>query len=282
MNNRRIFFTSLTFLVAISACLLPGMQTVSAPTFAPTIDSAQLEQMVAATVSVAIAETQQSLPTPTLVPTASKPTQTATPEPIKSDSALTQKNGASIFSDERAGYQVTIPEGWLAVRVDAQEYYDAWTLAEAADPNIQETLLGVKSEDANKLRLLVIDTQDGHIQSDFVTEIRFVLDEAASFNSIEDLQAIADKIPSETSALRFEVTSVQTIIAPSGIQFGMIEANSSFTNASGDLVKVYQKRIYFKTKAGVQSVIFTTLESLKESTLTDFDAMIETIKLSPQ
>lgn len=281
MNNRRIFFTSLTFLVVVTACVLPGMQTVSAPTFAPTVDSAQLEQMVAETVSAAIAETQQSLPTPTLAPV-SKPTQTVTPEPIKSDSALTQKNGASIFSDERAGYEVTLPEGWLAVRVDTQEYYDAWTLAEAADPNIQETLLGVKSEDANKLRLLVIDTQDGHIQSDFVTEIRFVLDEAASFNSIEDLQAIADKIPSETTALRFEVTSVQTIIAPSGIQFGMIEAKSLFTNVSGDLVNVYQKRIFFKAKTGVQSVAVTTLESLKESTLTDFDAMIETIKLSPQ
>ena len=281
MNNRRIFFIALAFLASITACVVPGLQPASVPTPAPTTDAGRIVTMVAETVSAAIAQTEQTRPTPTLVP-ASTPIQTATPETITSRSALTTQNGGStVFTDERAGYEITIPDGWLVVRINEQEYYDAWTLAEAADPNIQETLLGIKTEDPNAFRMLAIDTQDGHIQSEFVTDIHFIWDEQKeiSFDSIEDLQVIANEIPATPTAFRFEVTTVQIIIAPNGIQFGVIEAKSSFTNTSGDEVNMYQKQVFFKAKTGTQSIIFTTVDGLKETTLPAFDAMLETISL---
>ena len=281
MNNRRTFFIMLIFLTTIIACAVPGLPTASAPAPAPIVDTGRLETMVAETVSAAIAQTEQVRPTPTLVPV-SRSTQTATrsAEAATSGSTLTtHEDDSTIFVDERAGYEITLPDGWLAVRINEQEYYDAWTLAEAADPNIQETLLGIKTEDPNVFRLLAIDTQDGHIQSEFVTDIHFIWDEQMSFDSIEDLQTIANEIPNASTAFRFEVTSVQTIMAPNGIQFGMIEAKSSFTNASGDVVNIYQKQVFFKAKTGTQSIIFTTIDGLKETTLPAFDAMIETISL---
>ncbi|MEK7226849.1 MAG: hypothetical protein AAB221_14350, partial [Bacteroidota bacterium] len=126
-----------------------------------------------------------------------------------------------------------------------------------------------------------IDTQDGHIQSEFVTDIQFIWDEQKniSFDSVVDLQAIANELPAADTTFRFEVTSVQIVIFPNGIQFGMIEAKSSFTNTSGDEVTIYQKQVFFKAKTGTQSIIFTTIDGLKESTLPAFDAMLETIKL---
>lgn len=281
MNNRRIFFIALTFFAAIIACAVPGLPTASAPASAPIVEPGRLETMVAETVSAAIAQTEQARPTPTLVP-ASKPTQTATPEAIKTGSTLNaQADGSTVFADERAGYEITIPDGWLAVRVNEQEYYDAWTLAETADPNIQETLLGIETRDPNTFRLLAIDTQDGHIQSEFVTDIQFIWDEQKniSFDSVVDLQAIANELPAADTTFRLEVTSVQIVIFPNGIQFGMIEAKSSFTNTSGDEVTIYQKQVFFKAKTGTQSIIFTTIDGLKESTLPAFDAMLETISL---
>ena len=282
MTHRQTYFFALIFLATVTACVVPGLAAPTAPSlFAPTTDPGRLETMVAATVSAAIAETEQARPTPTLVSN-SEPTQTATAEPITSGSTLTlQDDGSTVFVDERAGYQITIPDGWLAVRVNEKEYYDAWNLAEAADPNIQAILLDMKAADPNIHRLRVIDTQDGHIQSDFVTDISFNLNEQRAFNSIEDLQAIANELPDAPSAFSFEVATVQTIIAPSGIQFGVIEATSSFTNTSGDLVNIYLKQIVFKVKNGSQSVVFLTVEGLKESTLPAFDSMIETIKLNP-
>jgi len=100
-----------------------------------------------------------------------------------------------------------------------------------------------------------------------------------SFDSIEDLQAIAEELPNAPTAFKFDVTTVQTIIAPNGIQFGMIEARSSFTNASGGEVGIYQKQVFFKAKTGIQSIILTTVDGLRETTLPAFDAMLETISL---
>jgi len=59
----------------------------------------------------------------------------------------------------------------------------------------------------------------------------------------------------------------------------MIEAESSFTNTSGDEIGIYQKQVFFKAKTGTQSIVFTTVDGLKEITLSAFDAMLETISL---
>jgi len=100
-----------------------------------------------------------------------------------------------------------------------------------------------------------------------------------SFDSIEDLQAIAEELPNAPTEFKFEATTVQTIIAPNGIQFGVIEAKSSFTNTSGGEIGIYQKQVFFKAKTGTQSIVFTTIDGLKEITLSAFDAMLETISL---
>ncbi len=285
MNNKRTFFIALTFLTAILACAVPGLPTASVP--APMVEPGRLETMVAETVSVAIAQTEQAQPT--LRPTSTS-TSTSTPissatstlETIPSGSTLIiQDNGSTIFRDDRAGYEITIPDGWLAVRVNEQEYFDALTSAGAADPNIQESLQGIKTRDPNTFRLLAIDTQDGHVQSEFVTDINFIWDEQKeiSFDSDEDLQAIAEELSAAPSAFRFEIVSTRIITAANGIQFGVIEAKSSFTDALDAKVNIYQKQIFFKAKTGTQSIIFTTVESLKETTLPAFDVMLETIRI---
>jgi len=281
MNNKWIFFIVLTFFAASIACAVPGLPSAPAPALAPTIDTGRLETMVAETVSAAIAKTKLAQPAQDSG-TASETGVSATraPESIPAGSTLTaQANGSIVFVDEYAGYEITIPDGWLAVRINQQEYLDAAKLPEAADANIQESLLGIKTEDPNILRLLAIDTQAGQIQEGFVTDINFIWEEQKSFDSIEDLQVVAHEIPNATTAFRFEVTTVQIVTTSSGIQIGVIEARSSFTNPSSDEVDIYQKQVFFKGKTGTQSIIFTTLAGLKETTLPAFDAMLETIKI---
>ena len=154
------------------------------------------------------------------------------------------------------------------MRVNEQEYLDAFSLEEAANTNIQQSLLSVQTEDPNTFRLLAIDTKAAHIQNDFVTDMRFVLDEQKniSLSSDADLQAIAEEIPTSAAVFRFEVTSVKIVTSASGTQFGVIEAKSSFENATGAEVTIYQKQVFFNVKAGTQSIIFTTVTDLKETT----------------
>jgi len=294
MDNRRTIFIALIFLATIVACVVPGLPTASAPVFAPTVDTGPIETMVAGTVSAAIAQTEQAQPTftPTSAATATvtststpAPTGTPTPKANQSQSTLTkQEDGSMLLADERAGYQIKLPVGWLAVRVNEQEYLDAFSLVEAANTNIQQSLLSIQTEDPNTFRLLAIDTNAAHIQNDFVSDMRFVLNEqkTISLGSDADLQAIAREIPTSATVFRFEVTSVKIITSASGVQFGVIEAKSSFENAAGADVTIYQKQVFFNVRAGMQSIIFTTVTDLKQTILPAFDTMLETIDLSAE
>ncbi len=306
MNNRRTAFIALTFLATIVACVVPGLPTASAPVLAPTVDTGRIETMVAGTVSAAIAQTEQAQPTVTNTPrstSTTSPSSTPVPPTVAvtstanstaaptgtviatispSQSTLTkQADGSMLFADGRAGYELKLPSGWLAVRINEQEYLDAFSLEESANTNIQQALLSVQKEDPNVFRLLAIDTKVAHIQNDFVTDMRFVLNEkkTISLSSDADLQAIAKDISASATVFRFEVTSVKIITSASGTQFGVIEAKSSFTNPSGADVAVYQKQVFFNVKTGSQAIIFTTVDGLKDTLLPAFDAMIETIKV---
>ena len=287
MHNRRTFFIALTFLAAVTACAIPGLQTASVPVLAPTVDTGRLETMVAGTVSAAIAQTEQAQPTFTPRSTfTSAPTiasrETPTPQASPSQSRLTrQEDGSLLFADERAGYEIKLPAGWLSVRLSEKEYLDAFSLEEAANTHVQQSLLGVQSENPNVFRLLAIDTKVEHVQNEFVTEIHFILDEEKniSLNSDEDLQAIAGEISASAAVFRFEVTSVKIVTSASGIKFGVIEARSSFTNTTGADVTIYQKQVFFNVNAGTQSITLTTVADLKETILPIFDAMLETIEI---
>jgi len=290
MNTKRIFFIAMIFLATI-ACVVPGLPTASAPVFAPTVDTGPIETMVAGTVSAAITQTALAQPTSTPTSTAtatatatatSTPAPTETPTPQAQSTLTKQADGLILFADARAGYQIKLPAGWLAVRVNEQEYLDAFSLEEAANTNIQQSLLSIQTEDPNVFRLLAIDTKAAHIQNDFVTDMRFVLDEkkAISLSSDADLKAIADKVSASATVFRFEVTSVKIVTTASGTKLGVIEAKSSFENAAGANVAIYQKQVFFNTKSGTQSIIFTTVTDLKQTTLPAFDTMLETIDLA--
>jgi hypothetical protein len=265
--------------------------------------------MVAATVSIAIAQTEQSAPSPapasviiiTATPTVTLPptatavftsTPTASPAPTviitpsaesPSQSALTKLgDGSYLFSDTRAGYEVKLPANWTVMRIREKEFTDALNSVETtSNPHMQQALLGVQNEDPYILRLFAVDAQPAHIQNEFISDMRFTLDAGKNINlnSDVDLQAIAAKIPTSATVFRFEVTSVKLFNSAAGVQFGVIESQSSFTNNAGVDVPLYQKQVFFNTKGGIQSITLTTLANLKDTLLPVFDAIMETVNL---
>jgi hypothetical protein len=190
-----------------------------------------------------------------------------------------QEDGSILFRDDLAHYKIKLPSGWLALRINEKEYLDAFSLEQAANTHVQQALLGVQNEDPNTLRLFAIDP--ARIQDEFVTDMRFVLDKGINISlaTDADLQAIAGKIPSSVTVFRFEVTSVKMGTSANGVNFGVIEARSSFTNAVGIDVGLYQKQVFFNVPAGRQSIIFTTVADLKDTLLPAFDAMLNTVEI---
>jgi len=111
--------------------------------------------------------------------------------------------------------------------------------------------------------------------------MRFVFDgtKRISMNSDVELQAIAAKIPETATVFRFEVTSVKMGTSANGVDFGFIEARSSFTDALGVDVGLYQKQVFFNVPVGTQSIVFTTVAELKDALLPAFDAMLNTVEI---
>lgn len=279
MNTRRASLTALILFTTILACVVPGLPAASpfgedaSPSPTPDI---RLDIMIARTVSAALDLT--ALAVPTVTPTLPPPTVTPTPQPFASVSTLIkQDNGSTLFVDESAGYEITVPAGWLAVRINEKEYYDAWTLPENADIHIQTSLLSIKEQEPATFRLLVLDTQEGHIKNEIVTNINFIWDPQTvlSFDTDVDLRAFADELPSITDGLT--VSSMEIIIPPSGAPYGVITSKVGGFNASGAQVSLYQKMVLFNLKTGVLVITFATENGFAETTLPVFDAMLGTI-----
>jgi hypothetical protein len=262
------------------ACVVPGLAPASTP--APTADTVLLATMVAETVAAALEETASAVtpvPTPTLVPPL--PTETATLELPSTGSTLTQQDdGSTHFVDQRAGYELTVPAGWLAVRVNEQEYFDAWTLAEASDPAIQNSLTSIQSQDPNQFRLFALDTQDGHLLGGFVTNINFIWNDQydMSLEDEKDLLSASSALPEAIPGL--EVISTELNRTANGIPIGIITSKWPPQTMDGTEIVIFQKQVFMELGAGTLTITLTTTEGLWEMVSPSFDAMIETILIS--
>jgi hypothetical protein len=285
MNTRRALLAALILLTTILACAVPGLPAASppAPIASPlgTPDT-RLDIMVAETVSAAIAQTQQAVPTPTLPPTATlEPTASPTPEADTSGSALTEmEDGSTLFSDFNAGYEVNVPAGWLAVRINQQEYLDAWLLSEFSNPAMQRSLSSIEKLNPNELRLYAVDLQADHARTGFVTNINFIWYEQddMSLEDDTDLLAVSAALPDALPGLELLTTELST--NANGLPIGINTSRTPATTLDGVNIVIFQKQVFIKVRAGTLTITLSTTEELKDTILPAFDAMIEFIKVS--
>jgi hypothetical protein len=278
MNGKQIRLISILFIITVG-CVVPGLSTPNpippAPT--PTVD-VRLPTMVAETFVAAMTQTMQALPpTPTFTftPEPPAPTATLTATPPVGSSLTALENAATFFLDERGGYSITIPADWLVVRVNQPEYFSALSMYELSNPPVYESLKKIQNEDPQALRLFAVNIQDAAPQGEPATTITLILDETRgiSFNSDQDMQAIAGELMRSTSGL--EVTALDILITPNGMQFGAIESSTPTLGAM-----VYEKRVYFMGKTGMVYARLTIGESLKNDIIPAFDAIMDTTRLT--
>jgi hypothetical protein len=286
MKNRHIPVIALCALLAIMACAVPGAAGDATQAPAATADDARLQEMVEETVAVAIAETERAVPTREVqtVPGTAEPTDTAaaTQEPVGTGSSLAaQTDGTILFVDERAAFQVNVSPGWLPVRIEEQEYYDAFSLPVAADAAVQRALMNIKTLDPNTFRLFIYDLQDGHLINGVITSVNFVWDPKTSI-SLEGeagvkaaADALAEAIPN-LNVDSYEVSATTT----NNIPIGVILSNIPGKTFEGTDVVLFQKQVYLNLPAGSLVISFTTEQNFKDATLPFFDTMVETIKIN--
>ena len=205
---------------------------------------------------------------------------TATPRiSLSGTSLFLRDDQTTVFTDHRTGVELIIPTGWLAVRVNEPEYYDAWGLPELSDPAFQHALSNIQGLNPDEIRLTILDTQAGHLLDGFVTNIGLFWYENNDFSlgNDKDLQASADSLSETMPGLK--VISSKLSANSSGIPIGINTFKRSVKNAKGENEVIYFKQVFVKTRTGVLTITLTTPEDLKEIVFPTFDAMIEAMTL---
>ncbi len=273
------FFFPLALLILALGCVSPGAST-PAPAPAPLTPAAAedflLPTLVAEKVFSGLTQTAQAA-TPTFTPspapsfTPEPPSPTPTP-PIGSSLSV-QENGATLFVDERAGYMVLFPAGWLLARPNQPELEEALA-AQSANPALHEALSNVLNRDQNILRLYAIDANVPPVPGEPLTTVAFILDETRgiSFNSDQDLKAIEAELLKSVPGM--ETTALDILIPPGGIPLGAIESVTPYETTT-----LYEKRVYFMGKTGLVYALLTTGASAREESIPAFDALMSAVRL---
>jgi hypothetical protein len=277
--RKKILLAISSLVFASLACLLQG--TGAAPSVSPTVDPVQLDAIVAETVAAALQLTASAAtPTPAATST-STPTiePTASSTPLPQSSITLEVDGTSFFVDEISGFNMIVPPGWLPVRIDQLEYYDAFSLPQAADPNLQTALMQINSLDPKVHRLFIFDLQDGHLQSGFVNNVNIVLnaDSSISLKTDDEIKAAAAALPEVVPGLVVQSSAVTE--TASGILLGVILSDLNSQKEDGAKLALFQKQVLLNVKGGVLVITFTTEQGIRDATLPFFDGMIESIQL---
>jgi hypothetical protein len=278
MKQNRWFVTLI--LLTTLACVVPGLSTDS-PQTNPTPDT-RLENMVALTVSAALEMTQQAVPTETSLPTQTAiSTVTSTPEADSSGSTLVKNNdGSATFIDERGKYQVTVSGELMAMRINQQEFLDAWLLPEASNPAVQRSLSSIQNQDPEVFRLFAFDFKEEHIDGGFVTNVNFLWD-AGEELSLEDetgLIAVADSYTE--SLLDAEILTTELVTLDNGIIIGIISSRTPATTLDDVEIVVFQKQAFFDLPTGTLITTLSTTETWQETIEPLFDETLESFNLT--
>ena len=281
MKQNRGYLMAVLLLLTALACVVPGLQPASA--IPPTPDT-RLDVMVAETVAAALTLTQQ-VPTATITSTptpTSTPTSTPLPvEPTKAEESVLDENtdGTSSFIDMAAKYQFTVPGAWLPLRINSPEYDEAVLLPEASNPAIQNQLSVIQKQDPNVFRLFMLDINEEHIDSGFVSNVNLVWDSQMEISvaTDSDLKGLAATLP--TSLKDAKVTNVEIKTTAGGLSYGVITATTPLMTQEGARLNVYQKLVFFDLPTGTLTATLSTTEKWQSTVEPSFDEFVESFLL---
>jgi hypothetical protein len=205
------------------------------------------------------------------------PTSTATPVPtpvisVYGTSLVKREDGSALFIDHKAGIQLTIPAGWLPVRVSESEFYEAFTLEVVLEnPAIADRLTRTQSANLDYHRLDAFDIREGHMPNEIVTVINVVFQE----NDVRSLEKWAQaernrRIP--FSGYKFLASSYPR--TPDDTRVLMIEKSWDAEQKRGT---IYYRGIFFSLATGTVVLDLYTDNDFKETILPDFEGVLNSL-----
>jgi hypothetical protein len=255
-------------LFSVLACVMPG-----AGQPAP-LDPGMLPTMVVLTANAAMTQTAAVVPpppletpTPTLAPTEAF---TATPKiSLAGTSLILREDQSAVFIDHKAGIELEIPAGWMAVRINEEEFYNAFTSAAAADAAIRDRLARLQTLDSSWFRLDAIDIRPGHVYNGAASDINVIFQE----NDSRSFEEIAESENAQPLA-NFEVISSGYQRTANGMETLVMEHKWDVTTGTA-----YYKGVFFKIPSGLLVLDFYSPLDFKDTVLPDFEKVVNSVAL---
>lgn len=255
-------------LFILASCALSGQRTPSKSAGTPN----PTELSMVETAQAMLLQTEQiGEGSPTAIPTE---TLTPTPQVSLSGTSLVFREDQAIdFIDRKAGIQLTIPAGWLAVRVNEDEYYKAFASPVVLEnPPIFNRLNQIQTHDVSFFRLDAIDTRPGHIVNGLITDISVIFQEG-DIRTLEEWRRVESQQKSPYAGFKYISSTYQE--TADGTRVLVIERSWDWTSGGS----VYYRGVFFSLPTGTLVLDFQSNINFKETVLPDFEQVVNSQKL---
>lgn len=291
MQKKWILALVLSLIILTAGCAVPAIPFLdnapAAQNPAPTdIDDGTLATLVAEAAAQKVAQTLEAMP-PTPAPTATvpqtpqptatiPPTATITPTPYpEKGSELISDGDAYTYYDYNTGYRITTPVNWLAIRPGEVEYAEAWGLPVASFAEVNVVLQSMQSLDPNAYRLYVLDTQQGHFGTGYLTKAYLYSTPTDGATLDEYFAQTVLELPNTTSSL--VVTNSYLDENGAGLRRGVIISVWDAQRIGGDTTSIYQKQVIYQVNDAFLVFTLTSRGDAADIVFADFDQMVASL-----
>ncbi len=274
------FIASLATLLLILACVTaPAAPTQGAVS---TTDPNQFSTMVAEAAGALMTQTAEAAPVlPSPTPTAPLPNETplptATETPVTSQvgtSLSKLEDGSTLFVDNVAGVRLTIPTGWVTVRLNEPEYFEVWAFT-VDDPVLQYGLEGIQTLDPAQYRLHSFNTQQDYVYEGEGSQINVVYVR----DDVRTLEQVAEDEKQPQVFTDYQLISSDFLVRPDSLELFTIEEQWRKTSSTDAQVMIYYKSVFFKVSSGMVMVDLFVPFNISHEVVPAFDQMIEQLAL---
>ena len=254
-KNSLVYLVSSITLLLVLACVttpaVPTQQSVA------TTDPDAFSTMVAEAAGALMTQTAEAVPllpspTPTELPATDTPVPMPTDTPVTSlsgTSLLQLADGSTQFTDNLAGVRLTVPPGWVTVRLNEPEYFEVWSLT-VDDPVLQYMLEGIQSLDPARFRLHAFNTKPDYVYAGEGSQINvvFIKDDGRS------LEQVAEDEKQPQVFTDYALISSEFQVRPDGLELFVIEEQWQGISSTNEQVTLYYKSYLFKVPSGTVAV----------------------------
>jgi hypothetical protein len=269
-SNRHIGFYGMLLLLALLACVIPGQ----AGTPPPAADPNALSTFIAGTAQVLAVQTEQAatLSAPSMTPTLI-PTGTMTPTPqisVEKTTLETQADQSTVFTDYKAGIQITFPAIWMPFRVGEKEYYDAWESDFIKNNQMYiDDLSQLQTSDVAVFRLFAFDIRPGYVFNERYSGINVVY-HGGDFRTLEEWLKVQKEKPQfadhELISTTFRDTSNGVHALVLEHRLGGLEDHST-----------YYREVFFSVPSGTVFIDSYSDFEFRDTVIPDFDQVVDSI-----